>query len=458
MRPFFSLLIIFLCAFPLFSLDLPSNQIPDDSMLRIKTEKTWLRESPNKVFQMRPAIHVLESGSRVEIRCEEGKDEFMVIFSHELMSGTISDNGTIAVQRGGTGQFPGWAQGSWMLTRNKRDGKGTLIRIFPRSDPQTYVQLRPANNEKCVMDVIAYGGYLIRSMTIGVPFDFLYTMPVNDVFKLAGPAFPRRYFDPIPENYTSTRRLISQIRDRTGPLEFYDDGAIDENGDYVFIATLEKQTQKNKGLNCSGFTKWLIDGILRPVTGSRLLIQDIKAPFGDRGSSFTDRWEESEDPFFGLDWIRNLAAAANSALRSPVYAALDEFEVRNDYFSAVQISENSNYFIQPYPGFLDNAGYGAEGLFPLLYTLAIDNPFSFYLAAVNTESGAPITQNNPRGAPRLRKYYHVAALFPYFNEAGAFRIAVFESAAETSFTGFRSRYKGQYINLVQIPVANTFDP
>jgi hypothetical protein len=107
---------------------------------------------------------------------------------------------------------------------------------------------------------------------------------------------------------------------------------------------------------------------------------------------------------------------------------------------------------------LEEAGYGVEGLHPLLYTLAIDEPFSFYLAAVNNEIGAPITPENLRGAPRLRQYFHIAAIVPYFDEYGIFRIVVFESAAETSFNAFRSRYPGHYVNLVKIPVVSSFDP
>jgi hypothetical protein len=280
-------------------------------------------------------------------------------------------------------------------------------------------------------------------------------MQLNDILKLAGEKFPIKYFDPDPQYYRNSRSLVEQVRQHIGDLRFTDDGAIDENGNYVFIETLQPQTLTSPGLNCSGFVKWLIDGILRPVTGQRLSINPIKAPFGDRGSSFTVNWEESRDPYFGLDWIRNLAAEANTILRSPLIRRLEEFEVRSDIFSLV---ENRNFDIINYPGFLAEAGYGFEGLYPLLYTLAVENPFSFYLAAINNEVGAPITPENPRGGARLRQFFHVAALIPYFDESGVFRVVVFESAAETSFNSFRSRYPGHYINLVQIPVSGLFDP
>ena len=105
-----------------------------------------------------------------------------------------------------------------------------------------------------------------------------------------------------------------------------------------------------------------------------------------------------------------------------------------------------------------NAGFGFEGLTPLLYTLAIDEPGRIYLAAVNNEFGSPVTPDNPRGLPRIRQYYHVAVLVPYFTERGVFQVAVFESAAETSFARFRTRYPDQFVNLVRIPIEAAFDP
>ena len=450
--------LLFSCFPQADALDLPVSRIPDDSLLRIRMKDSWFSETPSRVLARRAVFEQLESGERVEVRTVEGREEFMVLISRELTRGNISAGNSAAASRTGTGQFPGWAQGSWMLTRRKDTGAGTLIRIFLRSDQYTYIQFRPFTSDKSQMDVVLYGGYIVRSLPLAVPFERLYTMQLNDILTLAGDKFPRRYFEPDPQYYRDSRRLIAQVRGHLGGLSFADDGAIDENGDYVYINTLLPQNSVSAGLNCSGFAKWLIDGMLRPVTGERLTIPPLKAPFGERGSSFTENWEASRDPYFGLDWIRNLAAVANKTLRSPPYSALDEFEVRNDNFSLVMVNENRTFVTQSYPGFLEEAGYGVEGLQPLLYTLAVDDPFSFYLAAVNTEIGAPITPENLRGAPRLRQYFHVAALVPYFDENGNFRIVVFESAEETSFNAFRSRYPAHYVNLVKIPIPATFDP
>jgi hypothetical protein len=424
-----------------FGLDLPLAKITDDSALRAKMKDSWLTESPAKVLANPRILLNLEGGGRVELRTEAGQDEFGIVFAREL----------------GAGYFPGWAQGSWILTRRKDTGAATRIRVFLRSDYSTYVQFRPFSADKCQMDVVLYDAYIVRSLPLPVSMERLYTMQLSEAIKVAGEKFPRRYFEPNPADYQGQRQLIARVRERLPELSFADDGAIDTAGRYVYINTgLEQQGQP--GLNCSGFTKWMIDGILRPVTGERLEIPPLKAPFGNRGSSFTEIWEERRDPFFGLDWIRNLASRAGTTLYSPAFGALNEIEVRTEPFSQLIIRSRTGSVIQSYPGFLENAGYSIEGLVPLLYTLAIDEPGRFYLAAVNDEIGPPTSETNPRGTPRMRQYFHVAALVPYFAENGAFQVAVFESATETSINAFRNRYPGHCVSLVRVPVETAFEP
>jgi hypothetical protein len=416
---------------PLWCIDVPSAKIQDDSSLRLSLVQAWFKEAPAKALANRSFIHTLPGGGRIQVRIEDGPREFGIVLAREL-----------------TGTFPGWAQGSWILTREKADGAAARIRVFLRSDPYTYVQFRPMGNDKSLMDVVLYEAYAVRSLPVSIPFDRLLVIPVEEALAVAGRAFPRRYFDPHPEDYRDVRTLAAAIRERLPGLSFRDDGAIDERGRYVYIETLKEQTGEG-GLNCSGFVKWVVDGILRPVTGRLLPIAPLKAAFGKRGSSFTDPYEEIRDPFFGLDWTRNLASQANSVLRSPGYGVLEEIEVRNAPFSSVILRDREGGVLRTFPGFLLNAGFGFEGIQPLLYTLAIDEPGRIYLASVNNEM-------NP--APRMRQHFHVAVLVPYFNENGNFQVALFESAEETSFSRFKNRYPGHYVNLVRIPVEGEFNP
>ena len=447
MRKFiFPLLVVFFVLFTggetLWGQDVLTRRIQDDSTLRISLLDSWFREIPGRVLEKRPEYYTLRAGDRVQVRIEtsaQNRDEFAIVIAREQ-----------------NGAYSGWAQGSWVLSRRRdNDPAGMRIRVFLRSDYNTYVQFRPFSDEKCLMDAVLYDGYVMRSHPLPVPFERLYALPLGEILDLAGNAFPRRYFEPEPGMYRDSRAFIAKVRSRLHELFFLDDGAQDEKGNFVFIDTLQPQAGSG-GVNCSGFAKWVVDGILRPFTGERLPIAPLKAPFGERGSPFTDTWEELRDPFFGLDWIRNLASRAGAVLRSPSFTVLEEIEVRGNPFSyGIQRPGSSVY---SYPGYVQNAGFGFEGLYPLLYTLAIDEPGRIYLVAVNDEIGAPVTPDNPRGLPRIRQYYHIAVLVPYFTERGVFQVAVFESGEETSFSGFRTRYPGQFVNLVRIPIDGTFNP
>lgn len=411
------------------ALDAPSAKVQDDSALRISLVQPWFKEAPGRVLGGRSFIHTLPGGGRVQVRAEAGQEEFKIVLARER-----------------DGAFPGWAQGSWVLYRAMEDGALLRIRYFPRSDRNTYVQFRPFDSGKSHLDVMVYDAYAARSLPVPLAFERLLTVPVEEALRLAGAMFPRRYFDPRTEDYREVRRFAAAVREALPGLNFRDDGAIDEAGRYVFIndGSLQEGTP---GLNCSGFAKWLVDGLLRPVTGQLLSIDALKAAFGERGSSFTDVYERARDPFFGLDWTRNLASQANAALRSPVFGELREIEVQEAQFASVVVRSREGAVIRSYPGFLSQAGFGAEGLQPLLYTLAIDEPGRIYLASVNTEL-------TPR--PLMRQHFHVAALVPFFDEGGDFKVLVFESAEETSFSRFNSRYPGHYINLVRIPVVSSW--
>jgi len=470
MSKFLPILLFLINIFSVSALDLPVAQISDDSSLRNRLKDAWFLDTPRRVLSQNTRTEYLPTGERVEVKVTEGREDFIVMLSREMMSGRIASENNPASERRPAGNFPGWAQGSWMLSRNKTSGVPNLIRVFLRSDQYTFIQFRPFTVDKCFMDAVVYGAYITHSLPVALPppsmpemtqtpntaFERLYTIPLNEILKLTEGKFSVKYFEPDPSIYGDSRTFITQVRTRLRGLNYADDGAMDENGNYVFINNLQSQNPAAAGLNCSGFLKWMIDGMIRHVTGSRLQITPLKQPFGERGSSFTVNWEERRDVFFGLDWIRNLAAEANSALRSPMYRSLDEFEIRRDSFSTLIINENRTLVDRSYPGFLNEAGYGIEGLRPLLYTLAIDEPYSFYLATVNTEVSTP---TSPRGTPRLRQYFHTAALIPYFDEYGVFRIVIFESAAETSFNAFRNRYNLNHnVNLVKVPVPERFDP
>ncbi|MDR1326643.1 MAG: hypothetical protein LBK00_11475 [Treponema sp.] len=430
MRGFFYFILISLFS-SLYGLDLPTRYIADDSSLRRALLDTWFTEAPERVLSRPYSYYRLPSGDRIQVRAEAGRDEFMTILAREL-----------------NGDYPGWAQGSWILTRRRDTGEVSRIRVFLRSDPQAYVQFRPLDKDRSAMDVVLYDAYVVRSLPLPYSIERLMVLPVEEAFSVAGNKFPRRYFDPNPAAYRDMRTMINKVQQALPLLNYRDDGAIDENGRYVFIETLEPQSGE-LGLNCSGFAKWVIDGILRPYTGTTLSIPPLKTAFGERGSSFTKAYEAIYDLFFGLDWGRHLASIAGTVLRTPDSGNIEEIEVHTAPFASRIERTRGEITIRSYPEYQLDIGFQSEGIHALLYTLAIDEPGNLYIATISREMA---------NTQRLRQYFHLAILLPHFTETGEFQVTVFESAAETSFADFKTRYPGLFINLLRVPVEARFEP
>jgi hypothetical protein len=433
--------ILFLDIFPVFA---QNSLIPDDSALRVLIKDAWLTAEPPMVLRNKSFTDTIPGGGPVQVRTETRGGEFTVILARER-----------------NGSFPGWAGGSWVFTRRLDTGRAERIRVFLRSDPLAYVQFRPmeenpalggktmGSTNKSLLDVVIHEAYIVRGLPIGIPFDRLLTIPLEEALAAAGDKFPGRYFEPDPRMYRDVWEFVQKVRAALPGLKFEDDGALDEQGRYVFIRNLAPQEPGRGGLNCSGFSKWIVDGILYPVTKNRLAIDPLKEATARRGSSLAANYEDLRDPFFGLDWTRNLAMEAAKAYRGPGFASVEEVEVREETFAAVIDRTRGASYARSYPGFLRNAGFSMEGLRPLLYTLAVNEPGNIYLASVNNESGPQ---------PSIRQHYHNAVLVPYFNEYGVFQITVFESAEETTFASFLGRHPGAMVNLVRVPVEGNFEP
>jgi hypothetical protein len=403
----------------------------------------------------------------VELRAVRSGTELLVYVSREYAD---------RAGRFHFGEYPGWVEGTWILTRTIADGKAVRICYFPRTDPNVYLQLTPfaGDSGKTSAILIAYDAILAQGKTIPLSMDRLMTEKMDTVFALLGPSFPLRYTDPPPAAaYSDAQNLMRQIRARLPAMAFVDDGAQNEYGEFVYIRDGSRQVtpppplEKDHpylgvtgGYNCSGFVKWIGDGLIYPLTGNYMQVAPLKAPFGDRGNSFTDPYEAMRDPWFGLDWTRNIASRLNAAYYSDDFASVANWEVRKAPFNRILARNSSGQTAQTaFPEYLKDAGFLTNGLKALLYTLAIDKPGQVYLASANNEVHAPTTKENPRGLPWMRQHHHVALLVPYFNEYGNFQVAVFESAAETTYKAFVSRYQnGNCENLVGIPTAGGFVP
>lgn len=350
------------------------------------------------------------------------------------------------------GDYPVYAQGSWVIKRSESDGSFLQAKVFLRSDSGTFARVFPAGG-RSRLDVVAYGGVLCHDVMVPLPFEELLVSPFSRVMALTADVVDWGLFSPDPALYGDARRFLESVRSRLPGLRYADDGALDADGRAVLIDSLRPQSGA-PGLNCSGFAKWLADGVRAPLSGDYLAVEGLKVRMLDaRGSSFTEKFEESLDPFFALDWSRALAAATWASFYPSRPAEPPKaYDVSEPPFALIVSDSdpvNGGSAYETYADNFDDAGIGLRGLKSMLFLLASREPGRFYLASFNARDRDP---------PNLRRYFHIAALVPYFDEDGVFRVAVFESAAETSLERVMSDRDYEYVKLVRMPLPGRFQP
>jgi hypothetical protein len=353
------------------------------------------------------------------------------------------------------GEPPVDVQGSWVLKRSSPDGTPLQAKVFLRSDPNTFIRIYP-DGDRSKLDLVVYGGVLNREVPLPVSFDRAFQATMADIGSWTGGLVDWKLFSPRPGLYKDVRAFVDATRARLPGLRYGDDGALDAKGKPVFIATGLPQPEP-AGLNCSGFASWVADGFYEPLAG-RLLdpLELAKRHTEARVTPAAERYEETLDPYFGLDWTRNIAKALLDARSSSRSHSLTESDVRISPFALVvddtksQAAVNGSSAYRSFPAYQADIGYEAAGLKALLYVLAIRQPGDIYFASVSARNGTLV-----RG---LNRHYHVAVLAPYFDDSGEFKVATFESCAETSVEAMMKRLKTDFVHLAAAKAGPDYDP
>jgi hypothetical protein len=177
----------------------------------------------------------------------------------------------------------------------------------------------------------------------------------------------------------------------------------------------------------------VVDGFIHPLSGRYLDIGPLKDKHLElRGNRWSLRFEDERDPYFGLDWSRNLAL---SLLEAGGYPAPGP--------------ESCDVRLNEYVRYTEDVGYPMAELELVVYLDLLKHPGCFYLASVNREYGTN---------PVLRQHFHILVLLPYFDEEGGFRLAVFERSREADLGEVLSRFSGHFVHLVRLPIFDAFEP
>ncbi|MCQ2579461.1 MAG: hypothetical protein MJ159_02030 [Treponemataceae bacterium] len=412
--------------------------IPDSSSIREQSMEAWLTAPISAVIDRECENLQTDFGQVFQIRAERQGSELAIIYA----------------PRENNYDFPAKAPGSWVVYRDCSSGKILRINVYFQFDSRVYVCLRPDSQPKkpkSEVDLIIHGAYACRGVPLGIPFSDVMKLSFSELFNLTKETVPWAYVKADSRNYVNNRYMIEKINRKLPQFEYIEDAAYDEFENPVFISTGEARsgTPGKIGVNCSGFTKWVIDGITIALSGSATKLDAIKAPTIDLSETLYMSKAEEEEMFRSYDWIRNLATAAVCAERDKEFpAGTLGVDVQVNPFAGLKSADGTVRNV----GFVPKAGYEINMIKPLLYVLAATEPDMLYLGAVKT------CEWNTDNEPETWTFHHDLVFFPYFDQAGVCHIEVYESGVATSFDDFVAANQGTYVYLCRVKSSNCFQP
>lgn len=441
----------------------PFDQIPDSAEVRQLILTTWLSAPIEQVVKRGTEVYTDSKGYTFTVSgayAENDKSIYSISVVPLLTDYSASERNIVP-------------QGTWILYRNVETGAPVSLKIYPRENPALLISLRPAAQKayrgKSFVDIHLFNAYVCRDVAVGVPFETLYSMPLARLKVLSDAVIPWNLFN--PPCYNSPVQILSQIvASRLGGLVYINDCCFDHEGKPVHISNLQPQTELeintalridqvcseiSGGVDAAGFAKWVIDGMVRPVAGQGILIESLKRSTDVPRTHFTKPALDTVNVFLGLDWIRNLGAAALSLnLNRTVYPDNSGLDVTVCPFALAgttalkraKTAEDQQQFL----GYQQYAGYQTTYLLPLLYYLTITEIDHFYLACLSAGSSGS----------ELRTYDKIAVLFPYFDEWGVFHLDVYENGVFVPTDDFIKNNADLYTALVRVraPEAGLFNP
>jgi len=393
----------------------------DNSEIRRELEGFILSPFSELSSAPRLVYHQTEAKPKVTVEVQHTDTAFYILFINDADLG-----------------LPIYSRGSYSIKRDIKDGSFVHIKIFYRDDPYFYVRIYPRKSGEltlAMMNVYVMDYPIYENIMINTPFQKLLTTSfstvINATENLVDWDLLLQEID--PNTYEPVRNIAEKIREKIPEMGDTEDGAQDSSGRYVYINDLKKQAGQG-GFNCSGFAKWVADGIFHPIAHSYLDIDTLKEKHeNSRGNRWSNRWEEDRDPYFGLDWTRNIAV-----------------EIKRSKYPNIQYDiESCDVRTVPFVTYIEDVGFPIDKLGHILFAMALKNPRDIYFGSVSVSFG---------DNPPLLQHVHVFVLIPFFKEEGRFTIAVFERSMETNLEMLTARYPKSYIHLVSVRTDNTFNP
>lgn len=423
--------------------------IPDSSEIRKGIRESWLEASLTTVRNNQPEILSNIAGQKFQVRLEESDSTFNIFVSPHMIMNVdfVSDSGTITKEED---VYPGDAAGSWVVIRDKKDGKPIRIRYYFVPNSDVYIQFSPYNRTS-VCDLVIFGNYAVKGVQTGVPFSRFYTASFAEVMKITKINVPWEYVTCDGELYHSVHQMAAVIREKLPGIVYHDTAMVDENNKIVDFASGKElvfiDDEEKLPLSSAGFLKWVADGLIEPISGSKLkryplLMQTVEYKDIGYQGVLSNEYTLS----FALDFVRNLSSAVLSVNTGTVYKFNESgVDVKLNPF-ATGLTENG---LVNTVTFVEDSGYSTGVLKSLLYILANIEPGNIYFGAI---------RETDYRSPEVKVFNKNVILMPYFETNGLFNCYVFINGAEMSLSDFLIRYRNDYVYLTRVRSNDRFFP
>ncbi len=409
---------------------------PESSQVRSQLIDTWFTQDISLIREQSTEVFQNELGEYFLVRVEE-KGGVMEIIVAPLVIQTLEiQNFNVAgeIERGQEMQsselsietWPKDGFGSWILYRDSTTGKNIKVRYYFMNDSNVFIDFM-SGKDKSYANLSIYGALVAYNAPIPVLFDYFYTAQFDDIKKITKNSLPWKYVDINDNVYTDSMHMITIIRKLLPDLQ-KTQMFVSEDSEFEFL-------------------KWIINGLVKPLTGGTLFDDPLRMSTVDIDFTIPERQQTHKS----YDYIRNLAAAALTAGTSLSYTyETSRADVHVEPFSVFTNESGKNERVN----FVIDIGYQVDMLEALLYILTATEQDLFYLGAIREKRES----SDGGRTPEQYYYNHAVAFFSWFDSSGKFHVTIFQNGAEYTLQQFLSRYSDSFVHLVRVKPSVNFFP
>ena len=425
--------------------------IPDSSEIRKGLTERWFEASLDAVRMNLPEIYDNNAGEKFQVRLEESDSTYMIYVAPcAVINVNVYSSKGVSLEQQEV--YPGDAPGSWVLVRNKKTDEPIRIRWYFSVNSDVYVQFTPYG-KTAFADLVIYGNYASKGSSTGVPFSALYGASFEDILNMTAVSLPWKYVTIDDDRYDGVLQMAGMIQKNLGKIMYVPNAMYDEDGKLVQITNGQPFNSENIDsnklyLSSAGFLKWIADGLVEPIAGSKLKRQPLLVEtVSVKETGYQGIMSQKYNLFFSLDWIRNLAAAIMSVNTGRLYLFNESgADVTVNPFAA---SIGANGTLNTVT-FIEDTGYSLSVLKSLLYVLAATEPGNIYFGAIR-ETDKTVT-------PEIKVFNDCVVFLPYFSSNGSFGCFVYMNGKQISLEDFCMLYADENVYLTRVRANEQFYP